>query len=69
MRMYTTKEVADAFNVKPRTIQRYVKLPEKALLVAGIANLRGDLLFSEDAVIEFAKVHGLRLNLPEEKRQ
>ena len=64
MRMYTTKEVADALNVKPRTIQRYAKLEKDALPVAGLANIRGDLRFREDDVIEFAKRHKLTLNLP-----
>lgn len=63
MKMYTTKEAAEVLNVKPRTVQRYTKLPENALPITEIANLRGDMVFSEYDLLEFARNHGLTVRL------
>lgn len=58
--MYSTREAAALYRVHPVTLMRYTKLPENPL--KGVKkNLRGDMEFREDELIEFAQRHQIDL--------
>ncbi len=58
--MYSTTEAAALYRVHRVTLMRYTKLPENPL--KGIRkNVRGDMEFREDDLLDFARRHRIDL--------